>query len=198
MKPVYFPTPDKFRQWLEKHHGQSDELWVGYYKKSSGKPSITWPESVDEALCYGWIDGIRKSIDEEKYMIRFTPRKPKSNWSNVNVKRVKELIKLGRMQPPGLTAYQKKDPKKTGIYSFEQESSGLPATYENTFRKNKNAWKFFEAQIPSYRKPCIRWVLSAKQEATRIKRLQTLIEDSARGEFIAPMRWGSNAKPKKI
>lgn len=197
MKPVFFTNPAKMRKWFEKNHDSVTELWVGYYKKATGKPSVTWPESVDEALCFGWIDGIRKSLDDQRYMIRFTPRKPSSNWSNVNVKRVKELIRLKRMQPAGMMAFRKKKAEKTGVYSFEQDSVELTREYEAIFRKNKKAWSYFMAQAPSYRKPCIRWVMSARQEATREKRLMTLIRDSTKGVFIAPMRWGSHAKPKK-
>ncbi len=192
MKPVYFKSPSDFRKWLEKNYDKSTELWVGYHKKHTGKPSLTWPQSVDEALCFGWIDGIRKTIDEESYTIRFTPRKAQSNWSLVNIRRVKELSKLGLMKPFGLAVYNKRKKEKTGIYSFEQSANALSKEFEALFRKNKKAWEFFASRVASYRKPCIRWVMSAKQEETRLKRLKILINDSFQGKYIAPMRWNKN------
>lgn len=157
---------------------------MGYYKKDSGKPSITWPQSVDEALCFGWIDGIRKSIDDVSYAIRFTPRKARSTWSGVNIKRAHELTKLGLMQPAGLKAFQAREENRSGIYSYEQRSPQLPVPYSQQLKKNRAAWKFFEAQPPSYRKAANWWVLSAKRKDTRIKRLHKLIEYSAQGQRI--------------
>ncbi len=197
MKITFFRNPSAMRKWLEKNHKKVQELWIGFYKKDSGKPSITWPESVDEALCFGWIDGIRKSIDRDSYMIRFTPRKADSNWSLVNVKRVEELTKQGRMHASGLEVYNKRKAEKTGLYSFEQNENKLTPEFEELFRENKKAWKFFETQVPSYRNPCIRWVMSARQEETRMKRLLILIRDSGNGSFIAPMKW-SKRGPKII
>jgi uncharacterized protein YdeI (YjbR/CyaY-like superfamily) len=185
----FFATPEHWRRWLEKNHARATEVWVGMYRKGSGTPSITWPEAVDEALCFGWIDGIRKSIDETRYKNRFTPRKKGSNWSNVNIGRVAALTKEGRMRPAGLAAFEARDPKKSGVYSFEQrERATLGAELERRFRANAKAWAFFQAQAPYYRRVATFWVVSAKQEATRERRLATLIEDSAAGRRIAPLR----------
>lgn len=160
------------------------QQWVGFYKKDSGKASITWPQSVDEALCFGWIDGIRKSIDQVSYKIRFTPRKPRSIWSTVNIKRAGELAEQGLMQPAGLKAFAARRENRSGIYSYEQRSAELPAVYAGKLNKNAAAWKFFQSQPPSYRKAVNWWVVSAKKEETRLKRLDTLIEDSAAGRTI--------------
>jgi uncharacterized protein YdeI (YjbR/CyaY-like superfamily) len=181
VKPTFFKTPADFRSWLEKHHARADELLVGFYKKESRKPSITWPESVDEALCFGWIDGIRRRIDDISYSIRFTPRRRGSIWSNVNTKRVAELIKEKRMRPAGVKAFEARDPKKTGIYSFERETATLPSEFEKVFRANTKAWKFWEAQPPGYRRLAAYFVTSAKQDETRRRRLDLLIRDSAGG-----------------
>ena len=181
MHPKFFKTPSAFRKWLEVHHASSKELWVGFCKKGSGKPSIDWPQSVDEALCFGWIDGIRKSIDEESYMIRFTPRKPGSVWSAVNIRNVEKLAKEKRMQPAGLKAFEARRENRSGIYSYEQRSPELVEPYLGRLKRNKAAWKFFQAQPPSYCKVMNWWVVSAKQEATRRKRLAKLIEESAAG-----------------
>jgi uncharacterized protein YdeI (YjbR/CyaY-like superfamily) len=188
VKPAFFETPADFRSWLEKHHGRADELLVGFYKKESGKPSITWPESVDEALCFGWIDGIRRRIDDIRYSIRFTPRRRGSIWSKVNTRRVAELIKDKRMRPAGVKAFEARDPKKTGIYSFERETATLPAEFEKAFRANTKAWKFWEAQPPGYRRLAAYYVTSAKQDETRRRRLDVLIRDSARGLRLAIAR----------
>ena len=181
MKPTFFKTHSDFRQWLEKHHDTSKELLVGFYKKGSGKPSITWPESVDEALCFGWIDGIRRSIDDISYSIRFSPRKSVSIWSNVNIKRAQELIDQGLMKPAGLKAFQARREYRSGIYSYEQRSEKLPDPYARIFKRNKMAWAFFLAQSPWYRKTLGWWIVSAKKEETRLKRLARLIEWSANG-----------------
>jgi uncharacterized protein YdeI (YjbR/CyaY-like superfamily) len=188
MKPTFFSDPSKFRKWLEKNHDKEQELLVGFYKKGSGKPSITWPESVDEALCFGWIDGVRKSIDDESYTIRFTPRKPGSIWSVVNIGKVKELTKKGLMHPAGLAAFEKRKEHKSAVYSFEQKEISL-GDYEKQLKANKKAWSFWTAQPPSYRKAASWWVISAKQETTRLKRLSTLIADCEAGQRIAPLRW---------
>ena len=164
------------------------ELWVGFYKKSSGKPSITWPEAVDQALCFGWIDGQRKGIDDVSYTIRFTPRKPRSIWSAVNVKRVGELTAQGLMHPAGLKAFENRTEEKSGVYAYEQETPAeLDADYEQRFRANQTAWDFFQAQAAWYRRAAIWWVISAKKEETRLKRLATLIEDSERGRTVPPL-----------
>ena len=178
-RPSFFKTPADFRKWLTKNHTTATELWVGFYKKDSGKPSITWPESVDEALCHGWIDGVRKSVDETSYKIRFTPRRPRSIWSAVNIKRVSVLTKEGRMQPAGDKAFAARKESKSGIYAYEQRQPELPEIYVKELRKNKAAAKFFESQPPSYRKLTSWWIVSAKQEETRLKRLAKLIEASA-------------------
>jgi len=184
MKIVFFRSPADFRNWLKKHHASETELWVGFYKKSSGRASITWPESVDEALCVGWIDGIRKSIDDISYKIRFTPRKPGSIWSAVNIRRVRVLVDEGRMQPAGLKPYQARKENKSGIYSYEQRRDQLEEPYASLLRRNKAAWDFFQAQPPSYKKLAGWYVVSAKKEETRLKRLERLIEDSAQGKRI--------------
>ena len=175
----FFKTPSDLRKWFERHHASETELWVGYYKKDSGKPSITWPQSVDEALCFGWIDGIRKSVDDISYTIRFTPRKRRSTWSAVNIKRALELANLGLMLSAGLKAFEAREENRSGIYSYEQRSLELPDRYAKKLKKNLAAWKFFQAQPPSYRKAVNWYVLSARKEDTRLKRLDKLIEDSA-------------------
>ncbi len=185
---IFFASPLELRNWLDQNHDTLQELWVGYYKKGAGKPSLTWPESVDQALCFGWIDGIRKSIDADRYTIRFTPRNPKSVWSAINVKRVEELTKLGLMLPAGMKVFEGRDKKKSELYSFEQVSIELNDHYERHFRENEQAWRFFETQAPSYRKTAIWWVISAKQEETRLKRLEILIDDSFHGRKIGPLR----------
>ena len=184
MNPKFFKTPSDFRKWLAANHAKTKELWVGFYKKNSGKQSITWPESVDEALCFGWIDGLRKNIDEHSYMIRFSPRKPSSIWSAVNIRNAERLIKKGRMQPAGLKAYQARKDNRSGIYAYEQRSPELVAPYLGKLKRNKKAWEFFQAQPPYYRKTMNWWIVSAKKEETRLKRLEQLIEDSSAGRRI--------------
>ncbi len=184
--PRFFATPAAFRAWLKKHHATEKVLWVGFHRKASGRPSITWPESVDEALCVGWIDGLRKGIDETSYMIRFTPRKRTSAWSIVNLGRVAELTRQGRMQPAGAAAFENRIEAKSGIYSYEQrKNAALDEASVRRFRQNPQAWKFFQAQPQSYRKVAAWWVISAKREATRQKRLATLIAESAASRRIA-------------
>ncbi len=178
-KPTFFPTPHDFGAWLEAHHDKFPELLVGFHKKSSAKPSIIWPESVDAALCFGWIDGIRKSIDETSYTIRFTPRRPTSTWSAVNIKRVKQLKKMGLMHPAGLKVFAARSAKKSGIYSYEQRKSArFTREQEKQFRENKGAWEFFHSQAPWYQRVTTWWVISAKREETSQKRLSSLIEHS--------------------
>ncbi len=179
MNPRFFKSSSTFRKWLAANHAKAKELWVGFYKKNSGKPSITWPESVDEALCFGWIDGIRKTIDDESYKIRFSPRKPGSVWSAVNIRNIERLIKEKRMTPVGLKAYEARKEYRSGIYSYEQRPAELVEPYASKFKRNKAAWKFFQAQPPYYRKTMNWWIVSAKQEETRLKRLEKLIEESA-------------------
>lgn len=187
MQPRFFRTPAAFRQWFERHHDNERELWVGFYKKSSGKPSITWPEAVDEALCFGWIDGVRKGVNDDSYMIRFTPRTKTSTWSAVNIKRAKELIEMGRMRPAGLRAFEKRSEERSAIYSYERQNAVLPPKYEKRVRANKEAWAFFSAQPPSYRKAVAWWIISAKREETQLKRLARLIEDCENKRTVPPL-----------
>lgn len=184
MKVRHFKSATEFRKWLANNHATERELWVGYYKKETGKGGLTWPESVDEALCFGWIDGIRKKVDEESYTNRFTPRKTTSTWSSLNTKRAQELIAEGRMQAAGLRAFEARRENRSGIYSFEQRKETLDDPYQSRLERHKKAWAFYQAQSASYRRTANWWVVSAKQEATRLKRLQQLIELSARGETI--------------
>lgn len=190
MKPKFFKKSEEFREWLEKRHKKDSELIVGFYKKGTGKESMTWPESVDEALCYGWIDGIRRKVDEESYSIRFTPRRPKSIWSAVNIANVEKLIREGRMKPEGLAAYERRKEHNSAVYSFEQSNEDLVLSeeYEAIFKKNKKAWAFFQNVAPSYRRPAIWWVKSAKREETRLKRLNELIADSEAGLRVKHLR----------
>ena len=184
MKPAFFPTAAGLRRWFARNHASEKELLVGYYKKSSGKPSVTWPESVDEALCVGWIDGIRRSLDEESYTIRFSPRKPRSNWSAVNIARARALAREGRMKLAGRKAFEARREHRYGIYSYEQRRDRLEEPYASLLKKNAAAWSFFEAQPPSYRKAVGWFVVSAKKEETRLKRLDRVIEHSAAGRRV--------------
>jgi uncharacterized protein YdeI (YjbR/CyaY-like superfamily) len=189
MKPTFFPKPSDFRAWLKKNHSRVPELLVGFYKKDSGRPSITWPESVDEALCFGWIDGIRRSLDEESYTIRFTPRRPGSNWSAVNIRRARELIAAGRMQPAGMSAFEARPDDRSALYSYEQRHAGvLDPALERRFRAVKKAWDFFQAQPPGYRRTAVWWVISARKAETRESRLTTLIEDCRNGRRLAQLQ----------
>ena len=185
--PIFFNSQQLFHKWLQKNHNKATELWIGFYKVKSGKPSITYKQAVDEALCFGWIDGIRKSIDEHSYTIRFTPRKKKSIWSNVNTKRMQELIEEDKVQKEGLAAFNERIPEKAGVYSFEQDTHELPPAFLKKFKANKTAWKYFTSKAPWYQRTSIHWVMSAKQEATRVKRLETLINDSASQTTIKPL-----------
>lgn len=193
MNPTFFPTPDRFRKWLAKNHHRASELLVGFYKKGSGIPSITWPESVDQALCFGWIDGVRRRIDDASYSIRFTPRKQKSTWSAINIGRVAELSRLGLLQPAGLRAFEQRSEENSGIYAYENAPRNFSAEAEKHFRKNRKAWQYFNEQPPSYRRVAIHWVTSAKREETRARRLATLIQDSAAGRRLGV----TTLQPKK-
>jgi uncharacterized protein YdeI (YjbR/CyaY-like superfamily) len=184
MKPKFFATREKFREWLEKNHASATELEVGFYKKSSGKKGMTYAEALDEALCFGWIDGVLRGLDETSYQQRFTPRRARSIWSLVNIKHVERLKKEGRMHAAGLRAYEQRDPKRTGVYSFENSPRELSAEYEKEFRKHKGAWEFFQTYPPYLKKTVSYWVMSAKKEETRLARLRRLIESSAKGERI--------------
>jgi uncharacterized protein YdeI (YjbR/CyaY-like superfamily) len=188
VKPRYFASPEDFRAWLEEHHATATELLVGFHKVGTGRRCMTWTESVREALCFGWIDGIRRSLGDEGYTIRFTPRRPGSNWSSLNVRHVEELIREGKMRPAGLAAYEARRPERTGVYSFEQRHSArLERGQEKRFRADRKAWAFFQAQAPSYRQTAIHWVVSAKRPETRERRLAQLIEQSAAGRRPAPL-----------
>jgi uncharacterized protein YdeI (YjbR/CyaY-like superfamily) len=184
LKPKFFRTPADFKTWLEKNHAAATELWVGFYTRDSGKPSITWPESVDLALCFGWIDGIRKRVDEISYQIRFTPRRRGSIWSAINIKRAKELVRQKQMRPAGLKAFGARIENKSGIYSYEQRSTELTQPYANLLKKNKAASDFFQTQPPSYRKMIGWWIISAKKEETRMARLEKLIRESEKGKRL--------------
>ena len=182
--PRFFSTPEGFRAWLHRYHSTATELLVGFYKRDSDRPSMTWPESVDEALCYGWIDGVRRSIDDASYSIRFTPRKHKSIWSNVNIAKVGALIEQGRMAPMGLAAWARRDEERSGVYAFERKAAAFDVEMEGVFRRNRKAWSYFESQPPGYRRLAAHYVSSAKRADTRARRLSALIEHSANGERL--------------
>mgnify|MGYP001823862565 CR=1 FL=1 len=189
MKPRFFSDQNEFRSWLRKHHRKEKELWVGFYKVASGLPSMTWSESVDQALCYGWIDGLRKSIDEKSYMIRFTPRNPKSNWSDINIKKVAELTKKRLMRAAGLRAFEKLDKKKSRFYAFEQKNAALDKKYKSELKRNKKAWSYYQSAPPSYKKQVSWWIMSAKKEETRLRRLKILIAHCAKEAKIPQAEW---------
>lgn len=188
--PSFFATPADFRKWFEKNHEREPELLVGFYKTDSGKPSITWPESVDVALCFGWIDAVRRRIDDESYSIRFTRRKPTSTWSAINIAKVAELTRSGMMTPAGLKAFAARKDAKSGIYSYEQKEkqTELPAEFAKRFQAKKKAWKYFNEQPPWYRRTSTHWVTSAKKEETQLRRLETLMTCSGSGEWIPSLR----------
>jgi uncharacterized protein YdeI (YjbR/CyaY-like superfamily) len=179
MKPTFFETPAHFRAWLQKHHRTADELWVGYWKKHTGRASITWQESVDEALCFGWIDGIRKSIDADSYANRFTPRRPGSFWSATNTKRAQELIRCKRMRAAGKKAFEARDAAWTAAHHAVRDNPRLDKAREAAFRAKRTAWEFFQAQPPGYRRLAIWWILSAKREETRTRRFDQLLAISS-------------------
>ncbi|MDF3076955.1 MAG: bacteriocin-protection protein [Sphingobacteriaceae bacterium] len=181
MSPTFFPTQSAFREWLRKNHDRETELLVGFYKVGSGKPSMTWSQSVDEALCFGWIDAVRKSIDEDSYQIRFTRRQPRSIWSAVNIKKVEELTQRGLMHPAGLAAFEKRTESRSKVYSHEKEETELSADFKKLFQANKKAWEYFQALAPSYKKLSTHWIMGAKQDLTRLKRLNKIISDSEAG-----------------
>lgn len=193
MTATFFAKQSDFRKWLKKNHKKETELLVGFYKVDSGKPSMTWSQSVDEALCFGWIDGVRKSIDKDSYQIRFTQRKPTSIWSAINIKKIEELTKQGLMQPAGLASFEKRKEAKSRVYSHEKEEVSFTENFEKQFKANKKAWAYFQSLAPSYKKTSIHWVITAKQEATQLKRLHQLIEDSEKGTN----QWKDNKYIKK-
>jgi uncharacterized protein YdeI (YjbR/CyaY-like superfamily) len=184
LKPEFFQTSADFRTWVKRNHATASELWVGFYKKDSGKPSITWPESVDQALCFGWIDGIRKRVDKSSYQIRFTPRRRGSIWSAINIKRATELVRQRQMRSAGIKAFAARIENKSGIYSYEQRSTELSEPYAKQLQKNKAAWNFFRTQPPLYRKMMDWWIVSAKKEETRMARVAKLISESAKGKRL--------------
>ncbi len=195
MKPQFFPKPDELRIWFIENHQSETELFVGYYKKATGIPSIDWPESVDEALCFGWIDGRRNSIDDKSYQIRFTPRNPKSHWSAVNIDKIQKLIKEDKMYPAGMEAWEKRDKSKQMKASYEQEVVALSPEFLKALKKNKKAFEYFESGIaPFYKKLSIHWVMSAKKEETRERRLAKLIECCENRELLPAFRWSKKEK----
>jgi uncharacterized protein YdeI (YjbR/CyaY-like superfamily) len=187
VEPIFFTSPAEFYSWLEANHDSKMEVWVGFHKKATGKPTLTWSESVDQALCFGWIDGIRKPVDRESYKIRFTPRRKGSIWSAVNVKKVEALTTAGKMHEAGLKAYESRQLGRAP-YSFENRNLVLPAEYEKRFRANKKAWDWFQSRAPGYRRTAVFWVMDAKREETRERRLETLITDCEAGRPIGVMR----------
>lgn len=182
MQPKFFKTPEEFRKWLLKNHDKHDELIIGFHRKASGKKSITYPEALDEALCFGWIDGVRRRLDETSYIQRWTPRRAKSIWSLVNIRHVERLKKEGRMHSAGLTAFEKRDPKRSGVYSFENTPRELSPAYIKLFKANKKAWEFWQKQPQFFTKTASFWVMNAKKEETQLSRLNRLIEGAAKGE----------------
>jgi uncharacterized protein YdeI (YjbR/CyaY-like superfamily) len=188
MKPIFFASPAEFRRWLKANHARETELWVGYYLKATGKPTMTWSQSVDEALCFGWIDGIRKSVPPDGYVSRFTPRKPRSNWSAVNLAKMLVLMAAKRVAPAGMKVYEARDERRSEVYSFERKAAALTRQDLAAFRKNAKAWKFWQAQPPGYRRIASHYVTSAKRPETRAKRLATVIADSEAGLRIGLLR----------
>ncbi len=183
MKVVFFKSAAEFRRWLGKNHASASELWVGFYRKHSGKRGISYQEALDEALCHGWIDGVRKKVDETSYTNRFSPRTPRSIWSRINIARVAELKREGRMKAPGLAAFEAREAKRSGVYSFERPQT-LSPEYDRRLRADAKCWAFFERQAPWYRRVISHWVMSAVKEETRLKRLEKLIEDCRKGRFV--------------
>jgi uncharacterized protein YdeI (YjbR/CyaY-like superfamily) len=192
MNPQFFRNKKELRAWFKKLHKTEKEIWIGFYKKSLSIEGVTYNDAVDVALCFGWIDGIRKSFDEKSYMNRFTPRNPKSNWSLININKVEELKKLGLMEPAGLEAFEKRRADRSGVYSFEQQKNKLDEQFIKIFKKNKKAWKYFEEETPSYKKISSHWVMSAKKEETKLKRLEVLISSSESRERIPLLRRSSH------
>ena len=188
MSPIFFATSANFREWLSENHDQETELLVGFHKVGSGKPSLTWSQSVDEALCFGWIDGVRRSIDVDSYCVRFTPRKAKSIWSAVNIDKIEKLTNQGLMHPSGLAAFEKRDEHRSKIYAYEQNNVGLSNEFEQLFKVNEKAWTNFQSMPPSYKKTAINWVMTAKQNETAVKRLHELISDSGLGKRVKQLR----------
>jgi len=185
----YFASPDELRDWFAANHETADELWLGYWKKGTGRPSVTWTQAVDEALCVGWIDGVLQRIDHERHAQRFTPRRKGSNWSAINVAKVEKLTGEGRMRPAGMRAFEARTPERTAIYSYEREVEPLTGEELARFRSNAAAWADWERRPPSYRRAATAWVTNAKQASTRARRMTTLIEDSSAGRLIKPLSY---------
>jgi uncharacterized protein YdeI (YjbR/CyaY-like superfamily) len=195
MEPIYFASPDDFRAWLAEHHTTATEVLVGFHKRATGTPSMTWPQSVDQALCFGWIDGVRRRIDDDRYTIRFTPRKHGGNWSRINVEKVEALRAAGLLTPAGLAAYEARREDRTGVYSFERaDAAELPRHWQREFKADKTAWAWWSARAPSYRRAATHWVVSAKKEATRRRRFETLVDDCAQGRVIKTLAWSKDAR----
>jgi len=197
VKPRFFQSAHAFRAWLDEHHDTATELLVGFHKRHTARPSMTWPESVDQALCFGWIDGVRKRIDDDRYTIRFTPRKPSSIWSAVNIRRATELASEGWMHPAGLRAFQRRKEDKSRVDSYENAPRELPPEFEQRFRANGKAWMWFTAQAPWYRRVTTAWVVSARKEETRERRLKTLIDDSAHGRRVGVTEVSRSSRERK-
>jgi uncharacterized protein YdeI (YjbR/CyaY-like superfamily) len=186
-EPIFFAGPAELRAWLEANYDREKELWVGACKKAAGQPTVTYDQIVEEALCFGWIDGVRKTVDQDRWKIRLSPRKPRSIWSQVNLKRMQELLAHDRVHPHGLQVYESRDPSRTNLYSSEQQDLALAPEYEAQFQQHPEAWAYFHSQPPSYRNPATWWVMSAKQEPTRLRRLAILIDCSAQGRRVPPL-----------
>ena len=185
---LFFESTEQLREWFDANHQTADELWLGYHKKATGRPTVTWSDAVDEALCVGWIDSVRYSLDDERSAQRFTPRRKGSVWSAINVRKVAELIAQGRMRSAGLAAYEARDPGKTAIYAYEREIAALTEDETARLQANAAAWADWERRSPSYRRSITYWVASARKPETRARRLDALIEASAAGEPVGPMR----------
>ena len=197
MPALFFSDADELRKWFRDNHKTADEQWIGYYKVATGEPSVTWPESVDVALCFGWIDGIRKKIDERSYRVRFTPRRPGSSWSARNIARMRALIEAGLVEETARAAFESAASLRRAPAVHELAAVALPEEYECQLKAVPEAWECFAGATPSYRKQCAHWIASAKREQTRQKRLETLIECSLRGEPIPPLRWGVKLRPRR-
>ena len=201
MKPIFFENPAAWRAWLAVHHRTAPEVLVGFHKRHTGRPSLTWPESVDEALCYGWIDGVRRSLGDESYTIRFTPRRDGSAWSAVNIRRVGELIKAKRMRAAGLAAWNRRRDDRPGYSYGQAKTAKLPPALARRLKANAKAWAFYASQPPYYRRLAAWWVIGAKREETKERRFATLVKDCEAGRRIGPMRYdrrgGTRRKPSK-
>ena len=201
MKPIFFPSAGALREWLGRHHATERELYIGFYRKGTGKQGLSYRDAVEESLAYGWIDGVVRRLDDERYVQRYTPRRPRSNWSLVNIRRVEELIRAGRMTPAGLAAFEAREEKRSGVYAYENRPTELSAEQQRVFRANPSAWRYFQDETPSYRRTVTWWVWSARREETRRRRLETLIADSAAGrrirQLLAPARTAKPRRPAK-